>query len=65
MEILFNVSAQDLLSESKSIWSRTRTARKALCDDGPRGLFDSCVAQSGKLSQERRLPAPGPPVTMT
>ena len=55
MEVLFNVSTKNLLSESKSIGSPTRAARKAFSDDGPRRLFDGCVAPGGKLSQERRL----------
>ena len=55
IDVLFSISTQDLLSESKSVWSRTRTAREAFSDDGSRGLFDGCVAHGGKLSQERRL----------
>jgi hypothetical protein len=55
IEALFNVSTQNLLSESKSIGSPTRAARKAFSDDGPRRLFDGWVAPGGKLSQERRL----------
>jgi hypothetical protein len=55
IEVLLNVSTQDLLSESKSIWSTTDPARKVFCDDGPSGLFDGCVAHGGELSQERRL----------
>jgi hypothetical protein len=50
--VLFNLSTEDLFCESKSIGSRTRAARQAFSDDGPRGLFDGCVAYGGKLRQE-------------
>src|SRR5262249_20827382 len=55
IDVLLDVSTQDLLGESESIRSTTRTGRKTFCDDGSSGFCDCCVAHGGKLNQERRL----------
>ena len=52
IQILLNITAQDLTGERNGIRARTFAARKSLRDDGSRRLVNRCVAQSGELGQE-------------
>ena len=60
IQILVNITAQDLAGESNRIRATTFGARKSLRDDRSRRLVDRGVAQSGELGEECCLARPRP-----